>query len=171
MKRFNAFQLKFFMAMLMVLDHLDHIPGFLPPWWMEIFHVITRCVAPFFGYMAVEGFIHTRSRLKYNGRLFLWAGIMFAGNFGLNRLLNVDSLTVYNNIFFTLAMGVLALNVWCYPVKSEKISPKVILALRILIAFPITVYACVAYEGSYSVVPFMLICYFLRNKEIGRAHV
>lgn len=25
MKRFNAFQLKFFMAMLMVLDHLDHI--------------------------------------------------------------------------------------------------------------------------------------------------
>ena len=164
MKRFNAFQLKFFMAMLMVLDHLDHIPEFLPPWWMEIFHVITRCVAPFFGYMAVEGFIHTRSRLKYNGRLFLWAGIMFAGNFGLNRLLNVDSLTVYNNIFFTLAMGVLALNVWCYPVKSEKISPKVILALRILIAFPITVYACVAYEGSYSVVPFMLICYFLRNK-------
>lgn len=164
MKHFNAFQLKFFMAMLMVLDHLDHIPGFLPPWWSEIFHVITRCVAPFFGYMAVESFIHTRSRLKYNGRLFLWAGIMFAGNFGLNRLLNVDSLTVYNNIFFTLAMGVLALNVWCYPVKSEKISPKVILALRILLAVPITVYACVAYEGSQAVVPFMLICYFLRNK-------
>lgn len=55
MKRFNGFQLKLFMAMLMVLDHLDHIPGFLPPWWSEIFHVITRCVAPFFGYMAVEG--------------------------------------------------------------------------------------------------------------------
>lgn len=26
MKRFNGFQLKLFMAMLMVLDHLDHIP-------------------------------------------------------------------------------------------------------------------------------------------------
>ena len=164
MKRFNGFQLKLFMAMLMVLDHLDHIPGFLPPWWAEIFHVITRCVAPFFAYMAVEGFIHTRNRLKYNGRLFLWAGIMFAGNFALNHLLNADSLTVYNNIFFTLAMGVLALNVWCYPVKSEKISPKAILALRILLAVPITVYACIAYEGSQAFVPFMLICYFLRNK-------
>lgn len=109
-------------------------------------------------------FIHTRNRLKYNGRLFLWAGIMFAGNFALNHLLNADSLTVYNNIFFTLAMGVLALNVWCYPVKSEKISPKAILALRILLAVPITVYACIAYEGSQAVVPFMLICYFLRNK-------
>ena len=163
MKRFNGFQLKLFMAMLMVLDHLDYIPGFLPPWWSEIFHVITRCVAPFFAYMAVEGFIHTRSRLKYNGRLFLWAGIMFAGNFGLNHLLNADSLTVYNNIFITLAMGVLALNVWCYPVKSTKLSPKVILALRILIAVPVTVYACVAYEGSNAVVPFMLICYFLRS--------
>ena len=120
MKHFNAFQLKFFMAMLMVLDHLDHIPGFLPPWWMEIFHVITRCVAPFFAYMAIEGFIHTRNRLKYNGRLFLWAGIMFAGNFGLNHLLNEDSLTIYNNIFFTLAMGILALNIWCYKVKKHK---------------------------------------------------
>ena len=64
MKHFNAFQLKFFMAMLMVLDHLDHIPGFLPLWWMEIFHVITRCDAPFFAYMAIEGFIHTRKQTK-----------------------------------------------------------------------------------------------------------
>ena len=100
MKRFNAYQLKLFMAMLMVLDHLHHIPGFLPSGWMEVFHVITRCVAPFFAYIAVEGFIHTRNRLKYNGRLFLWAGIMFVGNFGLNYLLNEDSLTIYNNIFF-----------------------------------------------------------------------
>ena len=164
MKRFNAYQLKLFMAMLMVLDHLHHIPGFLPSGWMEIFHVITRCVAPFFAYMAIEGFIHTRDRLKYNGRLFLWAGIMFAGNFGLNHLLNEDSLTIYNNIFFTLAMGILALNIWCYKVKSTKLSPKMIMALRILIGVPVSIFACVAYEGSNSVVPFMFICYIFRNK-------
>ena len=131
---------------------------------MEVFHVITRCVAPFFAYMAVEGFIHTRNRLKYNGRLFLWAGIMFVGNFGLNYLLNEDSLTIYNNIFFTLAMGILALNIWCYKVKSTKLSPKMIMALRILIGIPVSIFACVAYEGSNSVVPFLFICYIFRNK-------
>ena len=89
---------------------------------------------------------------------------MFAGNFGLNHLLNVDALTIYNNIFFTLAMGVLALNVWWYPVKSTKLNPKALLALRILIGIPITVYACIAYEGSYAVVPFMFICYIFRDK-------
>lgn len=33
----NAFQIKFFMAMLMVLDHLDYIPNALPPLWAGIF--------------------------------------------------------------------------------------------------------------------------------------
>ena len=109
--------------------------------------------------MAIEGLFTHENRLKYNGRLFLWAGIMFAGNFGLNHLLNEDSLTIYNNIFFTLAMGILALNIWCYKVKSTKLSPKTIMALRILIGIPVSIFACVAYEGSNSVVPFMLICY------------
>lgn len=168
MKRYNAFELKLFMALLMVLDHLDHIPGLLPPWWAEIFHVLTRCVAPFFAFMAVEGFIHTHSRARYNARLFLWSGIVFAGNFALDRLLGAESLTVYNNIFFTLAMGVLALNVWCYQPKCEKLGPKAVMALRVLVAVPITLYACVAYEGSNCVVPFMLICYFLRDKVGAR---
>lgn len=29
--QFNAFQIKMFMAMLMVLDHLPYIPGLVPP--------------------------------------------------------------------------------------------------------------------------------------------
>lgn len=28
--KYNAFQLKLFMAILMVFDHIDHIPGLLP---------------------------------------------------------------------------------------------------------------------------------------------
>ncbi len=164
MKKYNSFQLKLFFALLMVLDHLHHIPGFLPPWWMEIFHVLTRPVAPFFAYMAVEGFLYTRSRLKYNSRLFLWAGIMFLGNFTLNNVLNEPSLTVYNNIFFSLAMGIFALNIWCFQPKNTKINPKIILIIRVLIGVPITLFSFIAYEGSNSIVPFMFICYFFRNK-------
>lgn len=38
------------------------------------------------------------------------------------------------------------------------------MALRILIGIPVSIFACVAYEGSNSVVPFMLICYIFRDK-------
>ena len=72
-RRLNAFEIKFFMALLMVLDHLDHIPGLLSATQAGIFHVITRCVAVWFAYAAVEGFWHTRNSLLYNLRLFLWA--------------------------------------------------------------------------------------------------
>ena len=49
----NANRLKLLMMGLMVLDHISY---FVPPEWALIFHVITRCVGVFFGYMAVEGF-------------------------------------------------------------------------------------------------------------------
>lgn len=164
MKKFNAFQLKTFFMILMVFDHLHHIPGFLPPWWQEIFHVLTRAVGPFFAFMAVEGFLHTRNRFKYNARIFLWAGIMFAGNFGLNLLLQQESLVVYNNIFYTLAVGVLALNAWAFPVEKIKINQTFAKSLKVLVAVLISIYACVAFEGSMSMIPFMFICYFLRDK-------
>lgn len=45
MKKFDAFQIKLFMAVLMVLDHLPHIHGLIPPMWIGIFHLVTRCVS------------------------------------------------------------------------------------------------------------------------------
>ena len=53
MKKRNAFELKLFMALLMVLDHLGHIPGLLPPWLVGLLHA------------ALEGLLHTRSRPRY----------------------------------------------------------------------------------------------------------
>lgn len=46
--KYNAFQLKLFMAILMVFDHIDHIPGLLPIELAGVFHVLTRCVGVFF---------------------------------------------------------------------------------------------------------------------------
>jgi TRAP-type uncharacterized transport system fused permease subunit len=85
-KGLNAFQLKLLMAVLMVFDHLEKIPGLLSGEWASIFHALTRCVAVWFAFAAVEGFRYTRSRLLYNVRLFFWSAIMFAGNTILNLL-------------------------------------------------------------------------------------
>ena len=67
----NANRLKLLMMGLMVLDHISY---FVPPEWALIFHVITRCVGVFFGYMAVEGFNYTRNVYRYNGRLYIGQG-------------------------------------------------------------------------------------------------
>ena len=64
----NAFQIKLFMVALMVLDHLPHIPGLIPPMWAGIFHALTRCVGAWFAFNAVEGFLHTRNQTNYNIR-------------------------------------------------------------------------------------------------------
>ena len=168
MKKFNAFQLKLFMVILMVFDHLENIPGLLPAWLPEIFHVLTRCVAPLFAFMAVEGFIHTRSRFKYNARLFIWSAIMFGGNTIINKVIGKAGLFVQNNIIFTLACGVLVLNVWCYKIHDKHKNAKLLKTTKVIIAIPVTLIACIAYEGSLVVVPFMLICYFFRNNIKAR---
>ena len=53
MRKFNATQIKFFMAALMVLDHIPHIHGLVPPLWEGIFRALTRCVGVWFAYTAV----------------------------------------------------------------------------------------------------------------------
>ncbi|MGM2799600.1 TraX family protein, partial [Bacillus cereus group sp. Bce004] len=74
--RLNAFQLKIFAMVLMVIDHVyTYIPGM--PMWL---HHPGRIVAPIFFYFVVEGFFYTRNRKKYATRVFIWAEIMFAGS-------------------------------------------------------------------------------------------
>ena len=60
--KYNAFQLKLFMVILMVFDHIDHIPGLLPIELAGVFHVLTRCVGVFFAFLAVDGFRYTHDR-------------------------------------------------------------------------------------------------------------
>ena len=47
----NGFQIKLIMALLMVLDHVDKIPGLLPAGWDGIFHAVTRCVGVWFAFL------------------------------------------------------------------------------------------------------------------------
>lgn len=153
-KKWNAFDIKFFMAMLMVLDHLHHIPGLLPTGMYALFHVLTRCVGAWFAYLAVEGLYYTKSRLRYNLRLFLWAGIMAAGNQVYNRLGEEKGLHIGNNIFFTLAVGVLCMNVLSSAKRAQTLALKVLgWAGVAALAFFGMLFA----EGGFVLLPFMII--------------
>lgn len=167
LKGFNAFQIKLFMAILMVLDHIPHIPGLVPPALEGILHVLTRCVAPWFAYLTVEGFLHTRSRLRYNIRLFFWAAAMILGNLIYNHFGAPYGLTLNNNIFLTLALGVLMLNILvgddpvtemgrCFRSNREW-------TLRILGTVLVMVVSLFS-EGGILLLPFILITYLGRHR-------
>lgn len=85
--------------------------------WMEqnemlmnayrIMRDIGRVAFPIYCFLLVEGFMHTKNRVKYAGRLFIFAFIseipfdlLFKGNY-------IDF--SYQNVFFTLFFGMLAM--------------------------------------------------------------
>ena len=165
---FNAFQLKLFMAFLMVFDHIGKIPGLLPTGWDGIFHLLTRCVAAWFAFSAVEGFLHTRNRLAYNARLFIWGAIMQLGNTILTMLFHSKGIHLENNIFLSLACGVLVLNlVFGLSKNSEKIMDEK-RYLRIGAAVLIGLAGVFLTEGGMTIIPLMLISYIFRNQPALR---
>ena len=164
-KGLNAFQLKLFMALLMVFDHLGKISGLLSGEWEGIFHALTRCVAVWFAFAAVEGFRYTRSRLLYNLRLFFWAMIMFVGNTILNLLFQSKGIQIYNNIFLTLACGVLALILFFgISPNDDPINIKW-QPIRFILGLVVCLLAGFITEGGLPIIPFMLITYICREKK------
>lgn len=156
MKKLNAYQLKLICAFLMLLDHIS---PFIPVELSSVFHMISRCVAPVFAYFVVEGLFYTRNIKKYVGRLFGWGIGMALGNRLLNQCFMSKSVYVYNNIFLTLAFGLLALAV--FKVAREKVGGTK--ALNILLGSIATLAGMVC-EGGIVVIPFMLITFFFREK-------
>lgn len=148
--------LKFVMAMLMVLDHISI---FVSPHLAGIFHLITRPVAPIFGYLAMEGYIHTGDRKKYLLRLYISAAIMFLGSYLINSyVISNPEFYIHNNIFFTLALGVTALLIY------DKVQLNYNKFLGIILLTTIIVIAMYFAEGGVFVVPFMLIAFVMKDK-------
>lgn len=172
-KILNAWQLKLIMVCLMVLDHLHYIDGLLSPNLAHIFNIISRCVAPVFAYLAIEGIIHTKNLKRYNIRLLSAAIIMCISNVALSSIQRTYSadlaamksyqLISSNNIFLTLAMGVLCISLILYGKKKIGAQKYIIYLLGIL-SFMI------GFFGEWGVVllPFMLVVYFLRGKKKPR---
>ena len=161
MKKLNANQIKYLLAALMVLDHLPHVPGLVPPIWEAIFHAVTRCVAAGFAYLAVEGFLHSRNLRRYQVRLWGAAAIMAAGNWLLNSLLADRGVHISNNIFLTLALGVSVLAL-AFPRQSLTTQAK---RLRWAGAGLLFLVGLLLTEGGMVVLPFILITYCYRQRQ------
>lgn len=164
----NAFQLKLFMAFLMIFDHINKIPGLLPTGWDGIFHLLTRCVGAWFAFSAVEGFLHTRNRLAYNARLFIWAAIMQLGNSILTLLFQGKGIYLGNNIFLTLACGLLVLNLVFGFSKNRQAPRHEKRYLRLGGAVLVGLAGVLLTEGGMTIIPFMLLSYIFRNQPALR---
>lgn len=89
-KGLNRNQIKYFIIVLMFLDHLTYFVSMNPILDTSI-SVFSRLTAPTMAYFITEGYLHTRSRGKYLLRLFLfalasWPAFVFF-NFGDWRLI------------------------------------------------------------------------------------
>lgn len=156
MKNLNAFQLKIIAVIVMLMDHLYlTFPKNFPLW----FHPLSRFVAPLFAFLVVEGVFHTKSKFKYNCRLFGWAIFMAVGNYIINTSFISKRITVGNNILFTFAIGLTVLNLFHY--SKSKVGFKKIELL--LFAIWLSGLGVVGTEGGNILIPFMLIAYFFRD--------
>ncbi|HEM4322305.1 TPA: beta-carotene 15,15'-monooxygenase [Streptococcus suis] len=164
MKTYNAYQLKLAMAGLMVLDHLDIIPGFIPNQLGMVFHMMTRCVAVFFAYMLVEGYLHTRNVKAYLLRLYGAAGLMATGNVMINSLYQSKDIYITNNIFLTLAVGLTML----ICLKEFKNNSRTRQVIQVVLAGLCLIVGAAFTEGGAVVLPFILITYLGRKMPFKR---
>ncbi|HDR6299790.1 conjugal transfer protein TraX [Bacillus cereus] len=152
--RLNAFQLKVFAMILMVIDHVyTYIPGM--PMWM---HHPGRIVAPIFFFFVVEGFFYTRNRTKYATRVFIWAAIMFAGSTLIQYMFPRES-GLHNNIFLSLGMSIVLLCMIDYTKRTK----------NYLLGIPATIIVAtlgLLTEASFMGVIMTLIFYYFNEKKI-----
>ncbi len=114
----SGFTLKMIAVVSMLIDHsaatiLERQYLSVDAYWegcYEVYHamrVIGRFAFPLYCYLLVEGFIHTRSVAKYMGRLLVFAFISEIP-FDLAFQHSIFDMS-YNNVFFTLLLGLLAI--------------------------------------------------------------
>lgn len=165
LKIMDAFQLKLLMAFLMVLNHICYIDNLVPGKMASVFIVVSRCVAPMFAYLAVEGIRHTRNMKRYCLRLFIFAGIVFAGNGILKTVLRRFAIgrtrSLENNVIFTLALGVIAIALILWG-KAKQEKSRILFYGLSAVCFVI---GFLFGEWGSVLLPFMFIEYFFREKK------
>lgn len=117
---------------------------------------IGRLAFPIFCFLLVEGYVHTSNRMKYGVRLFIFAIISeIPFDLAFNGRLN----WTYQNVFFTLTLGLIAISVLEYfqsnPWIGRVLACGVVLAAELL-------------NTDYSGAGVVLIAgfYIFRNKEL-----
>ena len=157
-KILNAWHLKLIMVALMLLDHIRHIDNVIPPDVGFVISIVSRCVAPVFAFLVVEGIIHSSNLKKYIFRLFLFAGITFAGSNILAIFLGNQWL-LDTNVLIALAFGALGIALIIWGKEKRK---------NILFALSVICFVIGFLFGEWGtvVVPFMAFSYFFQSKPL-----
>lgn len=124
-----------------------------------IFRDIGRVAFPIFCFLLLEGFRHTRSRLRYGRNLLLFALISeIPWNLMFTNTLHYER----QNVFFTLFLGYLAFCAIEYFKNKRLIQLLCILGLLVVSIFLKADYGWRGYI-------FLLIMYYMRNDKPGQA--
>lgn len=177
-KKINGFHLKLIAIITMTIDHIGAVivnelislkPG-LYNRYIGLYNVcrdIGRLAFPIFCFLIVEGFLHTRNVKKYMARLFIFAliseipfDLAFQGKI---------IYPLYQNVFFTLCLGLLSIYI------SDLILKKYPYSLKRTLLILFSVFACAGLAfllktdygavGVFSV--FIIYFYYQRSRTVS----
>lgn len=148
----NSFQLKIIAIITMLMDHIytSMVGIYDVPIW---FGYLGKLAAPIFFYLIVEGFFHTRSKIKYLGRLTAFGIFMI----GVDKVLGI-----HNNVFLSLALSIAILMAIDYARKTKN-AKTYIMATILVIALS---GAYIFTEASIYGLGMTFIFYFFREKKV-----
>lgn len=101
-KLLNHFHIKLFAILFMTIDHIGVI--FDMP---IIFRILGRISFPLFAFVLYQGYMHTRNRIHYFLRVFLFGVLIELGLILINQFFYVPMIS--RNIFLLLGFGILGL--------------------------------------------------------------
>ncbi|MBE5935274.1 MAG: conjugal transfer protein TraX [Lachnospiraceae bacterium] len=189
-KIINSYHLKIIALICMIIDHLaatvltdiDNAiyDGYTMYPLIMIMRIIGRVSFPIYCYLIVQGFIHTRCVWKYALRLFMFAIISewpFDIAFNKTKFVEFE----YNNVFFTLFLGLLF--IWalsCFDkLKSKYLEQHkqyfiaflihLVYAVLIFILFVINMAICNKFPMDYGMMGILciIVMYILRQKPVA----
>ena len=132
--------------------------------WYFLMRCIGRLAFPLFAFLLVEGFLHTRDRMKYGRNLLIFT-LLSEIPYDLARRGHL--LAAGQNVFFTLFLGFLAL--WAVRKWEEGNYSPIRLAIMLFSLIGAGILLRSDY-GSYGV-SFILLLYVLRKNRILQAAI
>ena len=125
--------------------------------------IIGRMAFPIYCFLLIEGFEKTRSRIKYAGRLFLFA---FISEIPFNLAFRRSVFDIsYQNVFFTLFIGLLM--IWAMEEigkRSKKLFLKIACWVLVFLAASILAESIFCDYGAHGTIAIALLYLFRKNK-------